>query len=127
MPGASPKETLQTFWDAMRTNDFAKTSLLLAEAYILRYPQSGEMFRGREAFVRLNTEYLANGLWRFSVNRLVADENTVVSDVDVTDGVVSARVLTFSTVENGLITEQLEFWPEPFEIPEWRRGWTKRD
>jgi hypothetical protein len=127
MPEASPKETLQVFWKTIQTNDFAQTSLLLAEAYVLRYPQSGETFRGREAFVRLNTEYPANGLWRFSVNRLVADENSVVSDVDVTDGVVSARVLTFSTVENGLITEQLEFWPEPFEIPEWRRGWTKRD
>ena len=123
----TPKETVEAFWDAMQTNDFAKTSLLLAETYTLKYPQSGETFRGREAFVRLNADYPAHGRWQFTVHRLFGEDSRVVSDVNVTDSVVHARVITFSTVEDSLITAQLEFWPEPFEVPEWRQSWSTRD
>lgn len=34
-----------------------------------------------------------------------------ITDVTVSDKVQSARVITFHTVENGLITKQTEFWP----------------
>jgi hypothetical protein len=47
--------------------------------------------------------------------------------VGVTDGVIEVRVITFSTVQGGLIVGQLEFWPDPFEAPEWRWAWVERD
>ena len=117
----TPKETLEAFWQAMQMNDFALASLLLAETYTLHYPQSQETFHERGGFVRLNSTYPAHGPWRFTVHRIVTEGKQVVSDVSVTDGVVQARVVTFSTVEGSLIMEQLEFWPEPFDVPDWRR------
>ena len=109
----------------MNTNDFWAASQLFADDYVLEYPQSGETFVGRANFARINENYPANGSWHFTVYKLIAEGSEVVSDVGVTDGVVEARVITFSTVKNGLIVKQLEFWPEPFEAPEWRRGWAQ--
>ena len=115
------------FWETMNTNDFRAAGRLLADDYRLEWPQSGETFVGRDTFIRVNEDYPANGLWRFTVHKLVAEGSEVVSDVNVTDGVVKAKVITFSTVKDGFILRQLEFWPDPFEAPEWRRAWVKRN
>ncbi len=126
MPGETPKDIVQSFWNILQTNDFARASLLLDEAYTLHFPQSGETFSGRADFIRFNSSYPASGRWQFEVHQLVAEGRTVVSDVSVTDGAVTARVVSFSTVEAGLIRQQVEFWPEPFDVPEWRQSWSKR-
>ena len=39
------------------------------------------------------------GRWSFDVHRLVADGDTVVSEVTVTDGEQSARVVAFSDID----------------------------
>lgn len=110
----------------MNTNDFGAVGRLLADAYRLEWPQSGEIIRGRDNFARVNQNYPANGPWRFTVYSLVAEGAEVVSDVGVTDGVVKARAITFSTVEDGLIVRQIEFWPDTYDAPEWRRAWVER-
>ena len=119
----TPKAIVQTFWDTMQTNDFEAASRLLSENYVLHWPQSGERVEGRANFAAINQAYPAHGVWRFEVYRLVAEGAEVVSDVSVTDGKVSGRVITFSTIEDGLITAQLEFWPEAFTAPTWRSAW----
>lgn len=40
-----------------------------------------------------------------------------VTDVSVTDGVQSARAISFFTVTNGKITRIVEYWPEPYPAP----------
>ncbi len=121
------REVVKRFWAAMQSNDFVAASELLAPDYELHWPQSSEKIRGRANFVAVNENYPANGKWRFTVNKILAAGNEVVTDVSVTDGVVTARALTFSTVENGLIVKQLEYWPDPFEPLAWRRSWVERD
>ncbi len=119
---ADPKAVVERFWQVMNSNDFRAASALLAEAYLLHYPQSGEHFRGRDAFVAVNSDYPAHGPWRFELRKLLAEGSEVVSEVMVSDGVVNARALTFSTVADGLILRETQFWPEAYEAPLWRRG-----
>ena len=125
MKGA--KEVVKTFWQLMQTNDFEAASTSLAEDYELYWPQSSERILGRANFVAVNKHYPANGPWRFSVHRLLADGDEVFTDVGVTDGVVQARAVTFSTVKGGLIVRQLEYWPDAYDPPAWRREWVERD
>jgi len=108
------------FWDAMQTSDFYAAAGLLAPDYTLEWPQSGERIRGPANFAAINTHYPAAGRWQFTVQRLIAQGSDVVTDVTVTDGVILARAITFSTVRAGLITRQVEYWPDPFEAPAWR-------
>ena len=116
---------METFWQPLNTNDFRAVDTLLAGNYRLEHPQSGEAVRGRDNFVAVNQKYPANGPWRFTVHRIVAE---VVSDVSVTAGLVEARAITFSAVENehtNILVKQLEFRPDPFEAP-WRCAWVGR-
>ena len=50
----------------------------------------------------------------------------VVTDVNVTDGTIVGRVITFSTIRDEKIWKQVEFWPDPFEAPEWRAKWIQK-
>ncbi|MCU0495240.1 MAG: nuclear transport factor 2 family protein, partial [Chloroflexaceae bacterium] len=106
-------EVVAAFWAAMQTNDFRAAAALLSDDYLLEWPQSGERIRGRDHFAAVNEHYPSTGRWQFTINRLIAAGEEVVSDVSVSDGVMNGRALTFSTVRGGQIVQQVEFWPDP--------------
>lgn len=108
---------VKEFWRLMATNDFNSVVNVLADDFVLEWPQSSERIRGAIRFARMNAEYPAHGAWTFSVNRLVASDSEVVSDVSVTDGVVSARAISFFDVVDQKIRRIVEYWPENYEAP----------
>jgi ketosteroid isomerase-like protein len=120
------KQIVEKFWAAMQSNDFKAASEFLHDDYVLEWPQSGEQIRGRENFVAVNTNYPAHGRWEFTIHRMLAEGDEVVSDVGVTDGVITGRAITFSTIQEGQIVQQVEFWPDPFEAPAWREDWVEK-
>jgi limonene-1,2-epoxide hydrolase len=120
------KQIVQGFWAAMQTNNFRAAAEFLHDDYLLEWPQSGEQIRGRSSFVAINEHYPAHGRWEFTIRRLVAEGNEVVSEVSVTDSVIQARAITFSTVQDGKIFRQTEFWPDPFDPPVWRAQWVEK-
>lgn len=121
----SSRSVVEQFWATMNTNDWHAAAELFSDDYVLDWPQTGERIRGRANFAAVNGAYPAAGLWRFTVNRLVADGDVVVSDVTVTDGEIVAAAVTFSTVRDGRIIHQREYWPDPGTAPEWRRQWVE--
>ena len=104
---ANAIEIVKEYWKRMQSNDFAYAAELFAEGYVLDWPQSNERIRGRKNFTAVNEEYPAEGRWEFTVNRIVGDEVTVVTDVSITDGAIQARAITFFTVKNGKIVKQV--------------------
>ena len=110
-------EVVQEFWRLMATNDFYAVATVLADDFVLDWPQSKERIRGAANFAGLNTAYPAQGPWVFTINRVVANGHDAVSDVCVTDGALSARAISFFTVEGGKISHIQEFWPQPYEAP----------
>jgi limonene-1,2-epoxide hydrolase len=120
------KHIIERFWETMQTNDFKAVGELLHDDYTLEWPQSRERIRGRANFVAVNENYPAHGRWKFTIHRIIAEGNEVVSDVDVTDGVIVARVITFSTIQERKVLHQTEFWPDTFEPAKWRAQWIKR-
>lgn len=121
------RRLVSQFWAAMQANDRAAAAKLFADDYVLRWPQSGERIRGAVNFFAINSAYPAAGRWTFTVERLVVEGEQAVSDVVVSDGVVTARAITFTRVRDGRIARQVEYWPEPFEAPAWRAAWVERD
>jgi ketosteroid isomerase-like protein len=120
------KQIVEGFWADMQTNDFNAAGQFLHDDYVLEWPQSGERIRGRANFVAINENYPAEGRWEFIIHQIIAEGDKVVSDVGVTDGQISARVITFSTLRDGKIVHQLEFWPDPFEPAAWRAQWAEK-
>ena len=111
----------------MNTNDWRAVGALLHDDFVLIWPQSGERIRGRDNFIEVNGHYPAFGDWRFTVHRVIADETGAASDVGVTDGERTDRVVSFFEFRNDLIWRVTEFWPEPFEAAAWRAKWVERD
>jgi len=120
------KQIVEGFWAEMQTNDFKAAGEFLEDDYVLEWPQSGERIRGRANFVAVNENYPAHGRWEFRIHRIIADGDEVVSDVRVTDGEIAGRVITFSTIRDGKIMHQTEFWPDPYEPAAWRAGWVEK-
>ncbi len=114
-------ETVRVFYERMNTNDFQSVGQMLSDDYVLEWPQSKERIRGRDNFVAVNEEYPANGRWLFTVNRIVGNETEAVSDVSITDSLQVARAITFTTVREGKIIKQIEYWPDNCEAPENRK------
>ena len=83
-----PKDVVLSFWKAMQSNDFASAATWLSHDFEGHWPQSGETIRGRENFTAVNAEYPANGTWRFKINAIVGEGAEVVTDVNITDGVL---------------------------------------
>jgi hypothetical protein len=79
------RSAIERFWETMGTNDFQAVGDLLHDELLLAWPQTDERIRGRTNFVAVNTHYPAAGRWHFTINRLVADESSGVSDVTATD------------------------------------------
>jgi len=115
------RAVVERFWQLMATNDFRSVGSLLSDDFVLDWPQSGERIRGRDNYVAMNQEYPAHGRWRFTVNRIVGDDNEAVSDVSVTDGVQQARAISFFTVHDEKIARMVEYWPDKFTAPENRK------
>lgn len=109
----------------MQANDFRGAAEMFSKDFVLDWPQSNERIRGRANFVAVNEEYPASGRWRFTIDRVVGNDREAVSDVGVTDGVIEARAITFSTLSNGRIARQTEYWPEPYAAPKNRRHLTE--
>ena len=122
----SSKRVVEQFWEAMQSNDFRAAGEFLHEEFVLEWPQSGERVRGRQNFVAINQNYPAHGRWEFIIHRILAEGDEAVSDVDVTDGVIRGRVITFSKIRDGNIVHQTEFWPDPFEPADWRAQWVEK-
>jgi hypothetical protein len=74
----------------------------------------------------MNAEYPAHGRWSFTVHRLVGGESEAVSDVTVSDGVQTARAISFFTIVGGKVERLVEFWPEPYEPPPGRAHLVER-
>lgn len=106
---------VREFWRLMGTNDFGSVGAILSPEFVVEWPQSKERIRGAENFARMNSEYPANGPWTFRINRLVATEAEVVTQVSVSDGVQHAEPISFFSIAGGKIIRLVEYWPEPFE------------
>src|SRR5688572_21615571 len=72
---------VREFWRLMATNDFHAVKRVLADGFVMEWPQSNERIRGADNFARMNAEYPTTGRWQFRINRLVASAHEVVTQV----------------------------------------------
>jgi limonene-1,2-epoxide hydrolase len=111
------RHIVESFWRAMNDNDFQGAGGLLADDFVLDYPQSRERLRGRENWVALNQEYPAAGRWSFQVHRLIVENQQAVTEVTVSDTLNQFMLVSFFQARDGRIQRMIEYWPDPFDPP----------
>lgn len=120
------KDIVLNFWNVMASNDFYAAAECLSPDCEVIWPLTKEVIRGRKNFAELNSAYPAEGKWTFTIERIVGENDQVVTDVIVSDGVRSDRVITFHSIRDGLICKQVEYWPEDYAAADWRAQWAER-
>lgn len=111
----------RALWEAMERRDWAAVERLLHPDFRAWWPQSGERF-DRAGYLRVNRHY--PGDWHITVLHVVAAGDEVVTEVEVAVDGRTDRAVSFFRVRDGVLLGLREYWPDPFPVPEWRRGWS---
>jgi ketosteroid isomerase-like protein len=122
-----PTQTVQALWDRIQARDWAGVGELIAEDLVVEWPVSRERIVGRDNFIRVNAEYPEG--WSIRVLRVIADGDTVVSEVEVPHESLGVfRSVSLWTLRDTKIVAAREYWTQlgADPAPEWRAPYVVR-
>ena len=113
-----PSQVVAQLWRRIQARDWVGVGELIADDFVLEWPNALIRIRGRTKFVEFNRSYPEG--WSIEVLRIVAEGNTAVSEVRVPHPTVGPYyTLSFYEVEGGRITRGREYWvEESYEQPD---------
>jgi ketosteroid isomerase-like protein len=119
-------EVVAAYWAAAEARDWGRFAGLLAEDVVYVGPQTRERVRGREAYLRFNTEGFP-GNWHLTVHRIVGQGQHAASWIEMSDVGDHYPGLSFFELDgDGRIARITDFWPEPYELPASREHLVER-
>ena len=122
---AGTRQTAHAYVERLEARDWPALTALLADDVVYEMPQTRERIRGREAFLRFNTEY--PGDWHLRARRLVADGREAALVLEVRVGAEQQEACVWLEVsEQGLISRIVDYWPEAYEPPPGREHLVER-
>ncbi|MCG5442465.1 nuclear transport factor 2 family protein [Micromonospora sp. NIE79] len=122
---STARQAAHAYVDLLERRDWSGLAALLTDDVVYEMPQTRERLRGKDAFLRFNTEY--PGDWHLWPRRVIADGRlaALVLDVRVGDGHQDACVW-LEMSEQGLISKIIDYWPEPYDPPQGREHLMER-
>jgi hypothetical protein len=117
------RQLIVELWQRLGRFEFESAGALLHDHYVCEWPQSKEHICGRVNFVALNANY--PGRWQASVRRVLINGDQAASEVELTDHEQAVVVVSFYEIREGKIYREIDYWPEPYAAPEWRKQWVE--
>jgi hypothetical protein len=109
-----PGDLVAELWRTIQARDWDAVGELLADDFLLEWPNSLLRIRGRANFVEFNRSYPEG--WSIEVLRIVAVGDTAVSEVRVPHPTVGPHyAISFFEAEAGLLARAREYWVEERE------------
>jgi ketosteroid isomerase-like protein len=106
-----PEEIVAELWRRIQARDWEGVGELLAEDFVLEWPNARVRIRGRTNFVEFNRSYPEG--WSIEVLRILAERDVAISEVRVPHPTVGPHyALSFFEVENGRLARGREYWVE---------------
>lgn len=117
----SYEEIVKKFWDYFDQGSYDQAVQLMSPDVIVRWCNTREIFRGRTAFLEVNSKYPGQD-WSIKVEKILAKDDLVITvvKVDCKELELSFYATSFFKLAEGLIQEVDEYWSENSEPPEWR-------
>jgi ketosteroid isomerase-like protein len=124
----SDRETIERFWAALSREDFDSALSLVHDDFEERYPQSGELIRGRRNFEGLLKSF--PGFPSIEHVRTRGGGEVWVSELEFDYGGTMAgqrwQVCEVIEMRDGKLWRIQAFFGQPFEPAEWRAQWAER-
>ncbi len=112
--------TVRAYWECAERRDWVGFAATLSPDVVYRCPQTREVVRGRDAYVRFNAEY--PGDWHLVLDRVLVDDAGAMSRTTFTVGAETMTGLCLFTLDDhGLVDTVEDWWPEPYDSPPGRR------
>ena len=111
-------EFIYDFWKTVAAQDKIKLKNFFSKDAIIRWHCTNECFNVDE-YIIANCEY--PGEWSGKVERIVQQDDFVITVVRVWTDEMSCHVNSFIKIENGKIAELDEYYGDDGEAPKWRR------
>ena len=109
-------DVVRAYWAAAEARDWESFAATLSPDVVYRCPQTREVVRGREAYLRFNREF--PGDWHLTVDRVLVDGDGAMSRTTFTVGGETMTGLCLFTMDpQGRIEQVEDWWPEPYERP----------
>jgi ketosteroid isomerase-like protein len=110
-------EVVAAYWAAAEARDWDAFGALLADDVVYRGPQTREQVRGREAYVRFNTDGFDYD-WHVTVVRIIGEGQHAASWTDFAgrEG-TQPGLCWFELDDDGRIATITDFWPDRYELP----------
>jgi ketosteroid isomerase-like protein len=140
---------MEAFAKALAENDFDAQDAFIHDDYECRWPQSGEVIRGRANRRAISEHYPgAEGMLGPRTTRIVGTDDKFISspipmwnmvhlegsgDELTATGTITYpngetwHYVTLYTMRNGKIWRQVDYFAPPFEAPEWRAAFVERE
>jgi len=114
------KQIVIKFWRLFSEGKFEAAGELMHGDAIVWWPNTREVFKGREKFILANQKY--PGRWLISIEKNICMDDTVISAVMVEseDKTSSFYATSFFYLKENLIQQITEYWGINGEPPAWR-------
>lgn len=111
------------WWTCNDERRFAEAAALCAPECRIDWPLSNERFIRPAAWAEAMEHY--PGIWRCTVETLLVDGDRVLTIARVADpeGTVSVTAISMFEIRDGRISGLVEYWPDPYDPPDWRKRW----
>ena len=116
---------IRSYVERLEARDRAGATQVLHPEVTYRLPQTREVVRGRDAYLRWNREY-PDG-WHLRLVEAYGDASGGAARVEVEVDGERVTAIVFVSVEGGLITEIYDWWPTPYDPPPGREHLATRE
>lgn len=146
-PAMGNRRVVEQFAKALAADDFDAQDALVHEEYEVRWPQSGEVVRGRanrraimesypgrplgmrvatERIVGTDDQFITGPSWNILHLAGSGDELTITGTIAYPGG-DTWHFASLLTMRDGKIWRQVDYFGPPFEAPEWRAPFVVSD
>jgi hypothetical protein len=127
MDESTARAMIVRYWEAANTKDFDSVNDLFADDVLVEWPQSGERVRGKEACIKVFSEYPGGSPRLIDVRRVMGKDDFWVAEAELEyPGPQTYITVSVFEFRNGKIVHEIDWFAEPFPAPEWRMQWVEQ-
>jgi ketosteroid isomerase-like protein len=110
-------DVVRRLWAAFDSCDWELARACVHDDVVVDWPQSGERWEGREAYIGVNERY--PGEWEIDVRRVVDAGDVVVLEawIEHSERERSTFAVALYELRDGRIARGTEYWADPFDPP----------
>jgi limonene-1,2-epoxide hydrolase len=118
-------DLIDRYWRAASAQDFDDLHQIFADDVTVEWPQSGEHFKGKEACINIFVNYPGGSPRMDGINRVTGEGSVWVAEGQMTYPDQSKYMIVgIFEVHDGKIVHEVDYFTQPFPVPEWRKQGT---